>query len=57
MLPHVQALAATTEEKWRSKSISPGERALLCDMMIASVCTASIAFQQGVGLALSGFLS
>ena len=51
MRPHVEALAATTDEKWRAKSISPGDRALLCDMMIASVCSADITFQQGVSVA------
>lgn len=50
MRPHVEALAATTDEKWRAKSISPGDRALLCDMMIASVCSADLSFQQGVSV-------
>jgi hypothetical protein len=48
MRPHVQALAEKTDESWKSRSISPGERALLCDMMIASVCSADPDFQRGV---------
>ncbi len=57
MRPHVEALAVTTDEKWRAKSISPGDRALLCDMMIASVCSADLSFQQGVSTSYELFTS
>lgn len=48
MRPHVEALAHKTDECWRSRSISPGERALLCDMMVASASSADLRFQQQV---------
>ena len=48
MRSHVQALAAKTEEYWQKGFLSPGERAKLCDLMIASVATADTAFQQEV---------
>ena len=50
----MEALAITTDKKWQEKLISPGERALLCDMMVASVCSADLGFQQLVN-ALSTF--
>lgn len=48
MLLHVEALAAKTEECWRARTISPGERALLCDMLIAAVSGADPGFRQQV---------
>ena len=48
MRPHVQALAEKTDASWQARTISPGERAVLCDMMITSVCSADADFQRGV---------
>ena len=45
---HVEAVAVQTERCWSARAISPGERALLCDMMIAAVCGAELEYQQKV---------
>lgn len=47
---YVEALASKTEACWQARTISPGERALLCDVMIAAVCSADLGFQQPVAL-------